>query len=149
MSQRFMSTKRLMEVFGCDWDTATHIRHIVKNTLVLTRDFSGPYCDTFESVQRWVRQCYNEPSLVERQMCALNEVLDGHGVEALRVGNGEEMQGDPYIPNRHFWQDVRFEYVNMGDTYTPTIGYDVAKERFVVSSWGDWYEVNMKYTGPE
>lgn len=149
MSQRFMSTKRLIEVFGCDWDTATHIRHIVKNTLVLTRDFSGPYCDTFESVQKWVRQCYNEPSLEERQMCALNEVLDGYGVEGLRAGEDERYRGNDMWVDDHFWQGVRLEYVNMGDTYTPTIGYDIAKDRFVVTSWGDWYEANMKYTGPE
>jgi hypothetical protein len=36
-------------------------------------------------------------------------------------------------------------YVNMGDTYVPTLIYDVKKQKFIVASWGDWYEKSGHY----
>lgn len=81
--------------------------------------------DTYGTVREWIKACYHKPKTIECQMLAINEVLEGHGVEAV-------FGDDPR------WPDM--EYVNMGDTYTTTIVYDWTKDRFEIASWGDWVE---------
>lgn len=81
---------------------------------------------SYESVRKWLEQCHNEPTLTERRMCALNEILEGHGVEAIFHGS------DPMHPDA--------VYVNMGETYAATILYDYRSGTFKVTSWGDWVE---------
>lgn len=80
----------------------------------------------YASVQEWLKSCYNMPRYEERLMGALNEILEGHGTEAIY---GKESETWPIA-----------EYVNMGDTYTATMLYDYDKEKVVVTSWGDWVE---------
>jgi hypothetical protein len=74
----------------------------------------------YESVLNWVRRCYHEPRHEEQVLEAINEVLEGFGVESFSTDSAV------------------VSYVNMGDTYDATIllhGQD-----FVVSSWGDYFE---------
>ena len=72
----------------------------------------------YESVSNWVRQCYNKLSRDEMIMEAINEILDGHGVE-----------GDA---------ELEYSYVNLGDTYKVTVlHYD---DSFIVGSWGSLAE---------
>jgi hypothetical protein len=80
----------------------------------------------FKSVSDWVRQCYHDPSRIEQKMRAMDEILDGHGTEAIF---GDD---DPA------WPDM--EYVNMGDTYLMTILYDYTKSKFYAMPWGEWVE---------
>ena len=61
-------------------------------------------------------------------------LLDGSGVEAIR---GDDREGTPY---GYFWQDTVALYVNMGDTYSTTLVYDVGMDRIEVGSWGGWVE---------
>lgn len=82
----------------------------------------------YVSVRDWIRQCYNMPSDDELKMSAFNEILEGYGTEAI---NGEWQNGR--------WGNVVAEYVNMGDTYIPTI-INHRDEGFMVSSWGDLME---------
>lgn len=84
---------------------------------------------TFASVQKWVKQCYNQPKHLDLVMEAANELLGGYGIEAIR---GEWQNG--------FWCDVRAVYVNMGDTYTSTLLYDRDSACYRVMSWGDFVE---------
>lgn len=65
----------------------------------------------------------------ERVMEALNEVLDCHGVEAIR----SEGEWDRY------YGDVVAVYLNTGDTYCTTVLLDTEGE-FHVTSYGDWLE---------
>jgi hypothetical protein len=37
-----------------------------------------------------------------------------------------------------------FYYIMVGDTYRTTLIWDCAQQRFVVSSWGDWLEVQER-----
>jgi hypothetical protein len=60
-----------------------------------------------------------------------DEVMGGYGVEPLTV---EGVQVD-----RHYYGIVAL-YVNMGDTYSPTVLYDTARETFHSTSLGDWVE---------
>jgi vacuolar-type H+-ATPase subunit E/Vma4 len=77
--------------------------------------------ESYESVRKWVSQCYNRPSTGELKMEAANEILDGSGVEAIFSGDSVTQP--------------RYAYVNMGDTYTNT----VVRERggkYIITSWG-------------
>lgn len=87
--------------------------------------------DDFDSVQNWCRQCYNEPPQFDKVLCALNEVLDGHGVEGIE-------REDAWVDSYH----GRFiaSYVNMGDTYAATIVRDSETGKFLLTTWGDFVE---------
>ena len=65
---------------------------------------------------------------INNTLKAVSILLRGFGVE--------------YAPSR---QDTHghgrgLEYVNMGDTYAPTILYDCLRKRFICASWGDIVE---------
>lgn len=79
----------------------------------------------FPGVHAWVESCYNLPSRTERIMACINEVMQGHGVEAI--------DAEGIHP--------RAVYVNTGDTYTPTLLYCYHSQSFRVQSWGDYVEV--------
>lgn len=87
----------------------------------------------YVSVQRWIAQCYNEPSHDELVMCAIDEVLGGFGVEAIR---------GRYVDRYH--HDIQAAYVNMGDTYNTTILLDHETDSYRLTSWGDWVEANER-----
>src|SRR6266571_8032193 len=59
-------------------------------------------------------------------------LLHGYGVE--------------YLPSKldTYSKGVGLEYVNMGETYTPTILYDCLTNRFICASWGDIVESEPK-----
>lgn len=78
---------------------------------------------SYASVNTWVNKCYHEPELVERIMCALDEILGTYGVEAL-------------CHNR----ELKAVYCNTGETYTTTIVYRYDKDYFQLTSWGDLVE---------
>lgn len=61
-----------------------------------------------------------------------NDLLDGHGVEAIR--------GDYHVDN--YYHDIVGLYVNMGDTYNLTLLYDTDRGKFYVTTMGDWVEKN-------
>jgi hypothetical protein len=63
-----------------------------------------------------------------------NKILDGHGIEPVRA----EGVWDRY------YGDVIALYVNMGDTYESTLVYDVDKNRWWITSWGDWLEAEER-----
>jgi hypothetical protein len=63
---------------------------------------------------------------------ALNKIIGGYGVESSR---------DEYNPHwDSYYTDFVVEYVNMGDTYNPTICYDIVHGEYVLASWGDVWE---------
>lgn len=59
-------------------------------------------------------------------MVALNEILDGYGVEVISEDTSN--------------LEVHAEYINLGDTYTTTLLYDYTRQKWFVTSWGDWVE---------
>lgn len=63
---------------------------------------------------------------VADSMNAINKELNAHGVEFTAQYPGELNPGE------------HFDYVNMGDTYTPTVIYHRGK--FKIMSWGDLVE---------
>lgn len=110
-----------------DEETAQKIRRMVSG-----EDDPKDYV----SVQNWLAQCHNEPSDEELRMEALNEILEGFGVEAIR-GN--------WVDN--YYCDVQATYINMGDTYSLTILRDNELGKYILTSWGDWVETNDRKRG--
>ena len=63
----------------------------------------------------------------------INQLLDAHGVEAIYASGGHS----------GYWQNIVAVYVNMGDSYTATVLYDVGRSRFIITdgaAWVEWYE---------
>ena len=52
------------------------------------------------------------------------------------------MRGSEQVDRYYF--DIHLLYVNMGDTYVPTIIYDTLKELWYCCSWGDIVENDPK-----
>jgi len=84
-----------------------------------------------DAVDAWLRQCFNKPSHAEMVMCAIDGLLDGCGVESLRVEGA-------YVDRYH--GDIVASYVNFGDPYITTIVLDHATGDYHVTGWGDWLE---------
>lgn len=80
---------------------------------VTNKTFSPHY---FKSVQELKKFCLNPPSQLQKQLVAINELLEGHGIEHHVA---EEIGRD-------------FYYINMGDQYVPTIIYDIVGNYFFV-----------------
>ena len=85
----------------------------------------------YKSVQDLERSCHHGPDTHYRRMTALNEILEGYGIEA--VWNEGEGPNDCI-------SDPRAEYINMGDTYTTTILFDFQKGKYFLTTWGDFVE---------
>ncbi len=105
---------------GVSIDTATEILGLIRGTI-------DPR--TYVSVQRWIAQCYNEPDSNALVMCAIDQLLDAHGVEAIHGRDVDRYHGD-----------IVAEYVNQGDTYDSTIIHDNIAGRYRLMSWGDFVD---------
>ena len=103
-----------------------------KKILSVIEETDKEALSSYESVKKLVNQCYNPPSLFNCRLVALNELLGGCGIE--------------YVPNydEGFPDIGGIDYVNMGDSYIMTIIYDHEREEFIISSYGDYLEENMK-----
>jgi hypothetical protein len=66
-------------------------------------------------------------------MLIANRLMGGSGVEGIE---GE------WVDKYH--QNFQIDYVNMGETYTPTLIHDNVRSVFLVSSWGDFVESHPK-----
>ena len=75
-----------------------------------------------------IPKSHNEAS---ETMKILNDLIEGHGVEAIRK-EGE------HVDNYYF--DIVATYINTGDTYAPTIIHDSETGEFFFISYGDFYE---------
>jgi len=117
----------LERAWGIDRTTTLKIKEVIKD--------QGIKLDQFKSVQHLRKQCYNPPDRITEQMEALNELIDGFGIESIRI--------EDYW-HSNYWQDVIGVYVNLGDTYILTIIYNVIDEQFEFTSWGDYYESKEK-----
>lgn len=73
---------------------------------------------------RWIKSQY--------MLKEANIILEGFGIEYIR-----SEQDDQYDAHGAY-------YVNMGDTYTPTILLDLDRNRVWATSWGDWVEAEER-----
>jgi hypothetical protein len=84
----------------------------------------------YKSVHEWIEKCYNKPRTDELKMCAINELIAGYGVESVTT---EDWQNG-------YWCNILCDYVNMGDTYIPTV-INHREKGFIICSWGDLMEL--------
>ena len=66
-------------------------------------------------------------------MKAINQILEGYGIEWVRTNKWKN----------GYWCDILCTYVNMGDSYIPTV-INHRKHGFMVSSSGDIVEKNKQ-----
>jgi hypothetical protein len=112
------SKKKLMESFG---EPGKIVRQLLEKRSK-TRDF--------ESVVAWENGLYHKSTYQERLEIALNEILDGFGVEAIWSDKSE--------------LEPRAIYINMGDTYNITLLYDCHSERWLITTYGDFIEAKER-----
>jgi hypothetical protein len=101
------SEKKLEEVFPGFGKEAKRIFKMTREELV-----------ELPAGKRRVDECYNPPKTCDIRMNCLNELFGTHGVEFMRLRNGQFA-----------------DYLNTGDTYAPTIIF--ANGRYYIGSWGD------------
>jgi hypothetical protein len=87
--------------------------------------------ETFSDVAYWVLHCFNKPNSDELKMCAINQVLEGYGIESVRTSKRKN----------GYWGDILCTYVNMGDANLPTVIHH-RKHGYMVASIGDVIEKN-------
>ena len=68
--------------------------------------------------------------LIDRKLNVANKVLNGFGVEAIRL--------EGYWAR--YYCDAILLYVNTGDSYDETVLFDTKKEEFYISNWGSVIE---------
>ena len=83
----------------------------------------------YRSVADLVMRAYHRPHYDHMLMTAINEVLEGHGIECIYPRDSKHPS---------------YDYVNMGDSYTPTILLR-NDGKLIVSSWGDIVEAHMDW----
>jgi hypothetical protein len=87
--------------------------------------------DDFEAVRDAQRQQYHGWRGSDAIMHAADVLLEGHGIEYIRDASGSAVAG----------------YVNTGATYATTLLYDIERDAFEVTSYGDWVEAYEKENG--
>ena len=92
---------------------------------VMVRKLIGKKVKTtsFQNVQAWVKNCYSQPTYLERLLVALDEVCETSGVECIRD-----------------YDEVLVSYLNTGNSYTETLIFRHDLGRFQVMSCGDFVE---------
>ncbi len=118
---RYPSVKTIATRLGVDSATAKRIRGLIDGT-------GKTRC--YLAVRELERQCYNPPTRHHRVEYAINAELDGFGFEPIRADDHYDS----------YWGDTVATYCNMGDTYDATILYDVQRNAWYVTSYGDWVE---------
>ena len=118
---RKYSVTFLVSTLNIDVSTAKTVKGLIEGLI-------DP--ESFESVERWVSQCYNKPNDVELRLTAINEVLECYGVEAIT----SEDWTDSYHCN------IRASYCNSGDSYVPTVIRCHKDKKFIVGCIADYIE---------
>jgi hypothetical protein len=69
--------------------------------------------------------CYHPPTTEDLRLCVLDSVAETYGVEYI------SSEGDDYN------SFSSYEYLNVGDSYSNTIVYDLCTKRYKVACLGD------------
>ncbi len=83
----------------------------------------------YDSVADLVARSCHRPRYDYMLIVAINEVLEGHGIECIYPRDSKHPS---------------YDYINMGDSYTPTILLR-NDGKLIFSSWGDIVEAHMDW----
>lgn len=104
----------------------------------LVRENSDDPRSELRVLRRYLEAACRSPSRrnIEEAMDVADRILQGSGVETATVGTRTE-------------GDLRFSFVNFGDTYVTTLIYDNHADRFRITSYGDMVETWERRYGQE
>jgi hypothetical protein len=108
-----------------------------KNTIIeclgdnLLKEYAPKDADTTACEIRFAIIAATTPRMVDDALDRINGLIHGYGVEAIR---------NPNDGWKRYYGDISLLYVNMGDTYAPTVIYDVKNQSWHITSWGDFIE---------
>jgi hypothetical protein len=117
------SITRLVSGLSITPEQAATIRGLIQGTI---RTIGN---EQFPASNQWFSSCYNQPRRIDRILACINEVMSGHGVEAI-------WGSDAYWPAA--------DYINTGDTYSATILFNRESSAFQLTTWGDFFERNER-----
>jgi len=80
-----------------------------------------------------IRDAHDHDS-VDTALKLANVLMHGYGVESIEGG---------YQVDRYYYNIVAL-YVNTGDSYNNTLLYETERERFLLTTMGDWVERNER-----
>ncbi len=118
---------KIAAAMNCDMETAKTARALMRGEVCVTLN------PAFPKTNDWRNSCYNPPRRIDLILSALNELFGTFGVEAFN--------------SRESRMHAIAEYLNVGDTYAPTILFRHDSGSFRISSWGDFFEANEKRLG--
>jgi len=118
---------KIADWMNCTPETASLARKLMKGEVRITDN------PAFPKTNQWIADCWNKPRRIELILSALNELLECHGVEAFN--------------SRESRMHACAEYLNTGDTYSPTILFFHETQTFRLTTWGDFFERNEKRLG--
>ena len=120
--------RRIADAFQVELSTARLARRIIRGEESIADN------PAFPKTNAWIASCYHKPRRIELIFSALNECLDCFGVEAFRSRHGSQYE-------------TIADYLNTGDTYSPTLLFRHDTGTFRITTWGDFYERNEKRLG--
>jgi hypothetical protein len=112
------------------------VKTILKRLEELLRQQDAHHPIIAAKIIRRFMQDATGPKMIDVALDGINDVLQGYGVE-----------GIPDAGWHNYYCSTGLLYVNMGDTYTPTVIYDTRKSRWIIGSLGDLVERNEKRFG--
>jgi hypothetical protein len=115
------SVEKIANVLGIPRQNARTLKDVLTGKVDL---------EDIEAGAERIGECYHKPSKIDVVMHIANKILGGYGVEYVAHKN------DGYLER----ESKGFEYVNMGDTYEPTLIFDRLKGKWIVGTWGDIVE---------
>jgi hypothetical protein len=119
------SARRLTQALYCSDEQATLARALIRGEQTAWDKTLFPIANA------WFDQCVHKPKRIDRILSCLNECLKMHGVEPICDG-GQRMDGSHIVA----------EYLNSGDTYTPTLVFNWRTRAFSLTTVGDFVERN-------
>ena len=119
-----ITIKNLAKYLDIDYDKAKKIYRLIKGTL------SSQNVDELPDERYHWENCYGVH--IENIMNAIDCLIESYGVE-----NVEDE--DSYFDR--FWFNTKAIYCNTGDTYNFTILYSIPKNRFYLTTLGDYLKV--------
>lgn len=86
--------------------------------------------DIAETMENLEAVRIRNPSRVSRLLMRINHEIEAYGIEDIR---------DPEVWD-NYWHDTVAAYVNTGDAYNATVLWDVGRNQFWCTTYGDWLE---------